>query len=338
MSTVNVVVPPVLAAADVVPAATPAATASVTPNVVPITLSSHKYVPFYLTDKDLERLGQGSGVIPMGLDSAITSLASAIDQDLANAYKSIYGYAGTAAITPFSTDLSEYLAARKIAGDQRMPPTPRYLIINSAAEANALNLPNFQNASFSADPNVMGAGIIGNKLGALWLTSDNVPTHTAGTASGATTNNAGYALGIKTVTLASAGTGTILVGDVITFAGDTQTYVVTSGDADVSGGGTISFEPGLKKVIAASNTAITLKATHVANMLIQQEAIAFAMAPMSESNLMPGAHPMQAVIDPDSGLGFRITLEREFFRWRWAVDALWGYAVPRPESGVRLAG
>ena len=64
---------------------------------------------------------------------------------------------------------------------------------------------------------------------------------TSGTASGATTNNAGYAVGATTITLASAGTGTILAGDVITFAGDTNQYNVVSGDADVSNGGTITL-------------------------------------------------------------------------------------------------
>ena len=87
---------------------------------------------------------------------------------------------------------------------------------------------------------------------------------TSGTASGATTDATGYATSTTTITLASAGTGTILVGDYVTFAGDTVKYKVTSGDADVSNGGTITIDsPGLLTAIPASATAITVYAGKV---------------------------------------------------------------------------
>ena len=57
-----------------------------------------------------------------------------------------------------------------------------------------------------AQPLASGAeimGMFGEVLGASWDFSQNVPLHTSGTASGATTNAAGYALGIKTITLAA---------------------------------------------------------------------------------------------------------------------------------------
>jgi hypothetical protein len=76
---------------------------------------------------------------------------------------------------------------------------------------------------------------------------------------GATTNTVGYALNSTSITLASAGTGAILAGDYVTFAGDTNKYKVATGDADVSGGGTIVLaSPGLLKAIPASATAITV--------------------------------------------------------------------------------
>lgn len=86
-----------------------------------------------------------------------------------------------------------------------------------------------------------------------------VVAHTKGTAAGATTNAAGYAVGVSVVTLASAGTGTVLEDDIITFDGDSTEYRVTAGDADVSGGGTVNFTPTLAVAIAAAATAITVK-------------------------------------------------------------------------------
>lgn len=83
-----------------------------------------------------------------------------------------------------------------------------------------------------------------------------------GTGSGATTDASGYAIGVTgPIALASAGTGTILVGDVITFAGDTNPYMVLLGDTDVSDGGNITLQaPGLLVAIPAAPTAITVRA------------------------------------------------------------------------------
>lgn len=85
-----------------------------------------------------------------------------------------------------------------------------------------------------------------------------ISARVAGMAVGATTDTAGYAIGVDTVTLASAGTGAISVGDTITFAGQTTQYTVTSGDTDVSDGGSITFTPALVEAIPASATALTV--------------------------------------------------------------------------------
>lgn len=89
------------------------------------------------------------------------------------------------------------------------------------------------------------------------------PAPSKGTASGATTNAAGYATGSATMTLASAGTGTLLVGDTIRFANDITTlYRVTAGDTDVSNGGTVSIYPALQIAIPTSATAIEVMTTN----------------------------------------------------------------------------
>jgi hypothetical protein len=84
---------------------------------------------------------------------------------------------------------------------------------------------------------------------------------TKGTAADATTDATGYATTTTTVALASAGTGTILFGDIITFDGDATKYTVTAGDADVSDGGNITFTPGLVVAIETSAHAITVVET-----------------------------------------------------------------------------
>lgn len=75
---------------------------------------------------------------------------------------------------------------------------------------------------------------------------------------GAKTNTAGYAVGVGTVTLGSAGKGVVTIGDIVRFGTDKQDYTISSGDADISGGGAISFTPNLQKAIPAAATEVTL--------------------------------------------------------------------------------
>lgn len=76
---------------------------------------------------------------------------------------------------------------------------------------------------------------------------------------GATTDAAGYAIGVQSIVLASAGTGAINVGDKVVFAGDATEYPITTGDTNVANGGTIVIaSPGLVSAIPAAATAITV--------------------------------------------------------------------------------
>jgi hypothetical protein len=86
----------------------------------------------------------------------------------------------------------------------------------------------------------------GRPIGMLWREE--------GTAVSATTNTAGYAVGARLVTLAAAGSGTILAGDSVTFGADPHKYLVETGlGVDVSSGGTIRLAaPGLLAAIPAS--------------------------------------------------------------------------------------
>jgi hypothetical protein len=325
MSTVNVVVPAPVTAVAVTPGAVhPNDTAAVTPTIVPITLDQWYRAPFAFSDKQQAQVDRG--IIPMQINEAIIGLVEKIESNVWLNYKKFYGVAGTPGTTPFATTEDEFIDADKVANDQKMPGTNRAMLLNTAANANWKRLQRVYNKNYT-------------DIGVEPAWTQLVPTHTAGTAVGATTDAAGYALGVKTVTLASAGTGSILVGDIITFAGDTQTYTVTSGDSSVAGGGTISFEPGLKVAITTAATDITVKDDHVANLLLHPNAIAFAMAPMQQGARVPGQGAMEAtVVDPDSGLALRLTYFRQFYQDEWSFDALWGSAVPRPELGVRIFG
>jgi len=91
-----------------------------------------------------------------------------------------------------------------------------------------------------------------------------VDHRTSGTASGALCS-AIEPVAETSIALQSAGTGTVVIDDIITFSNDADTeYLVTTGDTDVSDGGTLVITPGLV-VATAVGTAITVK-TDVVNL------------------------------------------------------------------------
>lgn len=335
--TINVPIPSAVTVGDVSPGPTPPAGGDSAPTTVPITLDRWRKSDMHVTDKEAREIAMGARETQ--LSEHLKAIANDLDTFLLGKFVGIYGYAGLAGTTPFASDLQEAIDADKVLNDQLAPADTRRMLLGTAAKANALANRAIQDASFRrAGADSLRTGDIGEVLGFLWAMNQNIPTHAAGTGAGATTDAAGYAVGVKTVTLASAGTGTILVGDVITFAGDSQTYAVTAGDPDVSGGGTVSFEPGLKIAIPTSATAITLKATHIVNLAFHRDAFALATRTLGPADGFLGGNVMRTAVDPVSGLTLTLEVSREHARTKYQWRILYGVKLVRPELAVRVAG
>ena len=339
--TISVPIPSAITAAVVAPSnvlLAPATVGATTPTSAIITLNQWWEASFFMTDNDL--LQAIAGIIPMQASEGVKALANQVDQLVLTTHNTIYGWGGTAGTTPFATDLAEFLDARKALNTQLAPFDPRYVVMNADAEANALGLRAFQDASFRGDTAGILNGEIGRKLGSTWFVDQNVQTHTAGTAAGAGTTAAGFAAGVVQINLQAQGAGTILAGDVFTIAGDAQTYVADgtgTGCANVGAGGTVNFTPPLAVTIGAAITAITLKQTHVVNLAFQRDYMALASRPFS------GADPLglgfyQSAVDPVSGLTLRLEVQRQHKQTLFSYDILYGLQVVRPQFAARIAG
>lgn len=333
--------------ADVTPAATPSAPTDLTPTTAQISLDNWKHADFALDDREVGRIRADKDFVPLQMEEAFKAIAKDINDTVFATYKGIYGYVGTAATTPFGSGVEVASATnlRKTLHEQLCPRDDRRAVLDFAAEAAALNLSQFSDAEKRGSAETKTKGDLGAIFGFDWYGEDAVPDHTAGTASGATTDSAGYAVGVKTITLASAGTGTILEGDIFTIAGDTQTYVVATGDADVSGGGTVVFEPALKVAITTSATAITLKASHVVNLGFHRDAFGLAVrAPDAGIKELLGTGAAGNVLesvtlqDPVSKLIMRLELIRGYKMTIWDIDCLWGTTLVSAARASRLAG
>jgi hypothetical protein len=331
---INVPIPAAQTASDVTPSNTPPVPASEAPGVVQIPLDNWKHSDFHLTDKELTQIDRQAHFIPMQMEEAIKALANAVNQDIFDEYKGVFGFVGTPGTTPFATDVVIATTLRKTLNQQLCPRELRRVVLNFDAEANALALAPFRDTSQSSDREVIIEGEIGRKFGMDWYADDHVPTHTAGTGAGYLINNgAGYAPGATTVVV-DTGTGTILVGDIVTFAGHAQTYVVTSALA----ANQFSFYPGLQAAVA-DNAAVTLKASHVVNLGFHRNAIAFATRPLASTSVeLQLGNQIMSMQDPKSGIVLRLEVSRQYKQTVWDFDILWGAKLVRPELAVRLAG
>lgn len=333
---INVPIPSAVTAVPVTHAVTAPEPGSSVPTSAVITLDQWYEAAFFLSDKDLAEAI--SGVIPMQASEAIKALGNNVDSAIMTLYKKIYGFAGSPGTTPFSVSTVEATEARKVLNNQLAPLDSRRFVIDPDAEANALGLRAFQDMSFSGSAEGIREGKINRKLGFDWFMDQNAPRHTTGSQNGAyTTNNAGYALGVKTVTTIT-GAGTIAIGDQFTIAGDSQVYVAT---ALMAAAGALAFEPGLKVVIPAAATAITVKGTastiYAQNLAFHRDCFAFASRPLADNTDGLG-NLIQAAVDPVSGLTLRLEIVREHKRTRFSYDILYGCQCVRPELGVRLWG
>ena len=334
-SVINVPIPSAIAAQAVVPGATPPATADIGPTQVPIALNQWYEAPFYLNDQDV--MQAMNGVIPMQATEAIKAIANNVNAFIFGLGTGFYSIAGTPGTTPFASDTRAASDARKYLNKQLAPPSDRRLVMDMDAEGNAIILPLFQQVYQAGTDKTQVEGVIGRKVGFDWYADQQVPTFvstplTAGaaTAAGAT------AAGALVVSIAKATTASPLVqGDIISFAGSLQTYVVTAPVTLAVGSTNVSIYPKLLVPLAGGET-VSLKATHVMNLAFHRDAIAFATRP-----LMEVTHPAvitNSATDPVSGLNLRMQITREYNRTRFAYDILYGGSVVRPELGTRIAG
>jgi len=333
----------------------PAATASdISPNVTPpddgdqvignvnMQITKSRRVPVRWNGEQSLGLNNGgpgrANIMRDQFAQAMRTLCNEVEADLAGLHvfaSRAYGSAGSA---PFATagDYSDGSNVLKILKDNGAPGD-RNLVLDTTAGASFLGKQAKVNEA--GTDTIQRQGILLPLHGMDIRESAQVVTSTAGTGASATTDNAGYAVGATEITLASAGTGTILAGDVITFAGDANKYVVASGDADVSGGGTITLAaPGLRKAIAASATNITVVAAAARNMAFARSAIALATRAPALPEEGDSADDRMIFTDPRSGLSFEVSMYKQYRQVQYEVALAWGVKAVKTEHIALLLG
>lgn len=333
--TITIGLPSVLGVEDVVPSnVSPDATAQ-TPQSTTLVLDSWKKCePFKLSNKDMLEIAKDENFIPGNLAAGIKALADYINADIFSTYPDVYGYHGTAGTTPFgnekTTDVSQ---TRKVLNTQLCPQGDRRLVLDPEADASADGITNYT-FDKSGDRIVVMEGLKGHKGGFDWYMDQQVPYHTAGSKTGTVTVTGVNAVGAVSIGLTTAAASGIafLKGDIITFAGDLQTYTATAAlTVGASATGNLAISPALK-VATAGTEVVSVKASHRVNLGFHKNAIAFA------SRRQEARENTAQMVDPITGLILRIERIDQYKQTMWELDILYGKKLIRPELITRLAG
>jgi hypothetical protein len=316
-------------------------------NNVQMTIQKARSVAFGITGEETRGLQSAGTLGTINRDSivqAFRTLTNEVESDLAALHIYASRAYGTANIAPFgiAADLSDFAQSRKILDDNGAPQADLHMVLGSSAVANIRGKQSglFKvNEAGSSD--LLRRGALGEVEGFDLHNSGQVKKAVpAGTATSATTNNAGYAIGATVITIASAGTGNVVAGDILGVAGDTEKYVIVSGDTDVSNGGTITIaEPGLQKAIAPAATALTLVAATTRNMFFHRSAIQLAARAPAMPEGGDSADDVVLISDPYSGITYEFCLYRGKRSVRWEVNLAWGVKAIAPRHiGLLIGG
>lgn len=271
------------------------------------------------------------------------TIVNAVEQDIAVAAAAAASRAtGTAGTAPFGTagDLSDFANSAQVLDENGAPALPRGMIVNSAAMAN---LRGKQSVLFkvneSGTDDLLRRGKVGQVEGFDIGYSPAIKQVVKGTGASYTTSAAGFAVGTTSIPIIT-GTGTVLAGDVVTFAGDSNKYIVKTG---VSAPGTIVLQsPGLKVAIAASATAMTIGNSFTPNVAFSQDALLLATRmpalPVRMDGTVGDSGAHMTVLDPFSGVAFDLGVYEQYHQIKFELGLAWGVAVPNPEHVALLLG
>jgi hypothetical protein len=320
----------------------------VSETTVPFVINKRKHVSWSFSTQDLTLSIEEYS--KRYITPAAIALANQVDADLCDLYKGVHQSSGAAGVTPAT--FKAFAGASTELNRFAVPMDSRSLVLDTDAELNAADvLKGLYNPGMVEDAvRNIATGRIGNMTTYM---DQNIKTHTAGTAdanydvNGA--DQTGSSINVDT------GSGTILEGDLITFAsvysvnpvsrqstGNLKTFTVTG----TTGGATVTnieIEPAIITSGAYQNVTnapadgddVVLTATHQANLAFHRNAFGLVVVPLE----MPDGAPFKARQTADN-LSIRVLKDYDIDNDEdiIRIDILYGVKDIYPEFACRLLG
>ena len=329
-----------------------------------LAVSTQKHIGINFTSAELTM--QLDDFADRVLKPRVSQLASSIDADVANAYKSIFSSVGTPGTTP-GTSLVLLQAQQKL-NEYAAPMSPRYATVNPAANASLVEgMKGFFNPTGTISrqfkSGMMGEGVLGYDEVNM---SQSILNHTTGTRSATATLTVATTISAQGTSAIAVngdtGAATMVAGDVFTISGvysvnpqtrqstgSLQQFVVTATATASSGNwASISVSPPIYTSAHAlasvdsfpqSGAAVTVLGAastgYAQNLVYCKDAITMATADL----LLPQGVDM-ASRQVHNGISMRIVRQYDINNDRMPcrIDVLYGYSVIRAPMAVRMWG
>lgn len=310
-----------------------------------ITITKSKSAPFSWQGNEQDLLASGAGYMSVRANQmaqAMRKLVNDMEADLCALYATTSRAAGTVGTVPFVSNTAALSAARKVLVDNGAPISDLQLVIDTNAGANLQTLFNINSARDQAAANLSDQGILTTIGSTQVRESAQIYTPTAGAMASATSTAAAFTVGQTVIPLATAGTGVVSAGDIITFANDTNQYNVASvsfAGANPASGDTITLAaPGLRKAQGAATRAITVLAASPRNMAFSRSAIVLATRMPERPAEGDLALDVMTIQDPRSGIAFEVAIYPGVRMVTYHIGLAWGVKNIKPEHTAQLLG
>lgn len=326
---------------NITPGATPAASGSTTVTYADVTITNAKAAPILWNGEEQLAVGsngQFNKILADQFAEGMRKLVNAVESDIALAVKRgasrAYGTAGTA---PFGTagDLSDVAGVLRILEDNGAPKSDLQLVLGSAA---MFNLRGKQSVLFKVNEagssDMLRNGMTDRLQGFALRNSGGISVHTKGTGADYLVNNgSNYAIGDTGIAL-DTGTGTVLAGDIVTFTGDTNKYVVNTA---LSAGSLAIGKPGLRAALA-NDVAMTVGNSYTPNAAFARSSVILAARAPAVPEGGDNADDAMMLTDPLTGLTFEVRVYRQYRQVKFEIGLAWGVSAVNGGHIALLAG
>jgi len=315
------------------------------------TLAINQYASVQIpwTGEDIKHVNNGNGfetIYGDQIQQAIRAIANTIEAYVWGlAYKGSSRAIGTAGTTPFASNFNTIAEVRQILVDNGCPVNDGMLslVLNSAAGTKLRNLASLQQVNTAGSDALLRQGTLLDLQGFMLKESAGIGIHTKGAGTAYDCDlTAGYAIGDTTIHLDGGtvnATG-IKAGDVLTFAGETNKYVVGTGTVEVEADIVLNA-PGLRATLADTVEA-TIGDSYTGNLAFHKSAIELVCRPVAQPTMggknLSAAMDTMTIQDPWSGLVFDISVYGGYHKAMIEIGCLYDAKVWKSNHVATLLG
>jgi hypothetical protein len=294
------------------------------------------------TGEDIRHVNNGSGFETIYGDQiaqAMRTITNAIEAHVGTkVYQGASRAIGAAGTTPFGSNFDVVAEARQVLVDNGAPMDGQVsMVLSTTAGTKLRNLAQLQKANEAGGDTLLRQGTLLDLQGIMLKESAGVASHVKGAGTGYDAAG-GEPIGETTIALdgGTVNTTGIKAGDVVTFAGDSNNYIVGTGLTATTGN--IVLNPtGLVETLA-DTVEMTIGDSFTANAVFHRAAVELVARAPEQPFGGDAAVDRMTVQDPFSGLIYEIAVYKGYGKTMIDVTTFYAAKVWKGDFAAVLMG